>query len=681
MSPAFRKVVLVVHRWTGLTVGLVFVMLAVTAAILVFRPQLEPIVSPGLFAVGQCAARAPLDTVVANAVSAHPGGKLDDIRIRTSGSEPTQVRFLDRTLVYADPCSGNVLGEQNKYGGLFGFPEKLHRFKFIGGEAGAVTGGVVTLIIMLMLVVGGVVVWWPATRAAVRSAFKFRPHLKGVAFTLNLHNTAGIYTAIVLLITAVTALPISFSWLREGLYSMTSSQRIAKPSSAPAQGLPPMPMETMWQRTQAILPGAQEAVLRFPRKATDAVEIFTVAADAPHSNARNYLYLDAYTADVLKVIPYAQSPTGLRIYFWLVALHMGAVGGVTVQLLFLLGMLGVPVLAYTGFSSYLRRRFQTRKEEAPLTVRVAAIQVETEEIKSFRLAPLGGKALPPFTPGAHISVQIPDGLTRQYSLCNGPRDTTAYHIAIKREPESRGGSRAMHERVTEGDTLAIAPPRNHFPLEPKAKHHLLLAGGIGITPLLSMVHHLQDSGASFELKYFTRSIRHTAFHEVLSNIELSGKVDFHYSLDAESLRIYLHKVLRDRSDGTHLYVCGPRPFMNLVEDIASANWPAEAVHMEFFSADPLASSGPRAPFEVKLARTQAVYTVPAEKTILEVLAEHGIEISTSCGQGVCGTCITGVLEGEPDHRDAFLSEKERKACDKMMLCVSRAKGERLVLDI
>jgi len=344
-------------------------------------------------------------------------------------------------------------------------------------------------------------------------------------------------------------------------------------------------------------------------------------------------------------------------------------------------MLGVPVLAYTGFDSYLRRRFGESRVLAPINVRVASIQDETEEIKSFRLVPANGKSLPAFTPGAHISVQIREGLMRQYSLCNGPQDTAAYHIAVKREPESRGASRALHERISEGDILAIAPPRNHFPLAAGAKHHVLLAGGIGITPLLSMARHLHASGASFELKYFTRSIAHTAFHESLSNPELSGKVDFHYALDVESLRIYLHSLLRTRPDGAHLYVCGPRPFMNLVEEIALAGWPPEAIHMEFFSADPSASSGPRVPFEIRLARTQATYTVPAEKNVLEVLAEHGIAIANSCGQGVCGTCITGVLGGTPDHRDAFLSDKERKACDKMMLCVSRAKSESLVLDL
>ena len=681
MSAAVRKAVLVVHRWTGLTVGLVFVMLAVTAAILVYRPQLEPVVSGSLFDVQPCAARANLDSLVASAVQSHPGVRLDDVRIRAGRAEPTQVRFHDRAVVYVDSCTGKVLGEQNKYGGFFGFPEKLHRFKFIEGEAGALLDGFITLAVALVLVVAGLIVWWPATRVALKSGLKFRPHLKGVAFTLNLHNVVGIYTSLVLLIAALTAMPISFTTVRESLYSMTSSQRIAKPSSTPAAGATQLPMETFWRSAQALSPDFQEAVLRFPRKATDPIEAFTVAADAPQPNARNYIFFDAFSGKLLKFIPYAQSPAGLRIYFWIVSLHTGAVGGPLVQLAFFLGMLGVPVLAYTGFSSYLRRRFQTRDQVAPISVRVASILDETAEIKSFRLVSASGKPLPPVTPGAHVSVHIPDGLTRQYSLCNGPDDTEAYHIAVKREPESRGGSRAMHERVTEGETLAIMPPRNHFPIDASARHHLLLAGGIGITPLLSMARHLQRNRASFDLQYFSRGVKYAAFHELLSHPDYAGKVNFHYALEPSSLKVYLHSLLHRRPEGGHLYVCGPRPFMDLVEEIASATWPPEAVHMEFFSADPLASSGPRFPFEIKLARTQASYAVPAEKTILQVLAEHGIEVANACTQGVCGSCITGVLDGTPDHRDAFLSDKEQKACDKMLLCVSRAKTERLVLDL
>ena len=682
MSPTLRKVTLQVHRWTGLTVGLVIVMLTVTAAIIVFRPQLEPLTSSHLFDVGQCTTPVSLDTLAANAVNAHPGIRPDDIRVRPGAREAVQVRFADRELLYVDPCSGAVLGEQNKYGGLFGLPEKLHRFKFIEGEVGAAADGTITLVFALVLIAGGLIVWWPPTLVALKSALKFRPHLKGIAFTLNLHNIVGIYTSLVLLVTTLTALPISFQWARDGINWITASPaRESKPSSTLVQGGRPLAMEALWQRAQSMLPQPREAVLRYPRKPQEAVEIYLVGSDAPHSNARSYLYLDAYTGEVLKFTPYAQSSLGLKVYWLLVPLHTGEIGGVFVQLLFFLGMLGVPVLAYTGFNSYLRRRFRAAAEIAPLTLRVESIRVETEEIKSFRLVPINRKPLPAFTPGGHLSLQLPDGLTRQYSLCNGPGDKSAYHIAVKREPDSRGGSRVLHERVAEGDALQVMAPRNHFPIERSAKHHLLLAGGIGITPLLSMARHLQASGSSFELQYFTRGIKFAAFHEVLSQPEFSGKVNFHYALDPQSPRIYLHSLLRQRPDGGHLYACGPRPFMDLVEDIAAVAWPAEAIHMEFFAADPLASSGPRQPFEIMLARTRASYTVPAEKTILQVLAEHGVRVLNSCEQGVCGTCVTGVLEGTPDHRDAFLSERERKACDKMMLCVSRASSERLVLDL
>src|SRR5262249_16172178 len=158
-----------------------------------------------------------------------------------------------------------------------------------------------------------------------------------------------------------------------------------------------------------------------------------------------------YTGRLLKSIPYAHLPAGMQIYFWLVDLHMGAVGGPVVQFLFLIGMLGVPVLAYTGFASYLKRRAQAAAQPEPALARVGSIHKETEEIKSFKLVRVDGRAIKPFDPGAHISLQIPDGLTRQYSLCNGPGEREAYHIAVKREPESRGGSRAMHDRVTVGE--------------------------------------------------------------------------------------------------------------------------------------------------------------------------------------------------------------------------------------
>src|SRR5439155_3486590 len=211
-----------------------------------------------------------------------------------------------------------------------------------------------------------------------------------------------------LFITALTAMPISFTSVRESLYAMTSSQRLTKSVSTVVPGAPRVSLESNWSNAQLAFPAAEEGVMRIPRQADDAVEIFTIDAGAAHPNARNYIYFDAYSGKLLKAIPYAQSPMGLRLYFWIVSLHTGAVGGPIVQVLFLLGMLGVPVLAYTGFASYLSRRAQAAAQPEPALARVMAIRDETEEIKSFRLARADGKALKPFDPGTHISLQNPD---------------------------------------------------------------------------------------------------------------------------------------------------------------------------------------------------------------------------------------------------------------------------------
>jgi vanillate O-demethylase ferredoxin subunit len=239
----------------------------------------------------------------------------------------------------------------------------------------------------------------------------------------------------------------------------------------------------------------------------------------------------------------------------------------------------------------------------------------------------------------------------------------------------------MHERVKEGDTLRISAPRNNFALVPDANYHLLLAGGIGITPLLSMTRHLLATGASFELQYFSRSIQHTAFHKLLSSPEFKGRVVFHYALEPDAVRAYLRKLLWRHPPGAHLYLCGPRPFMDLVETTAAPTWAPEAVHLEYFAADPASLSGPRENFKVRLARSGGDYVVPADKSIVHALSEQGVHIETSCEQGVCGTCLTGLLEGTADHRDVFLSDEERSAGDKIMPCVSRSRSEVLVLDL
>jgi vanillate O-demethylase ferredoxin subunit len=316
-----------------------------------------------------------------------------------------------------------------------------------------------------------------------------------------------------------------------------------------------------------------------------------------------------------------------------------------------------------------------------LSVRVDRIQPEAIDIVSLRLSPEHRQALPPSAAGSHVDVHLAPGLVRQYSLCNGPDEQDHYLIAVKREPNSRGGSSALHTQVKPGDRLTVGPPRNNFPLHAEAAHHVLLAGGIGITPILSMAKHLESTGASYQLEYFTRSPQHAAFRDLLSSPPFGARVHFHYAAEPDALPVCLGHLLQHRSENAHLYVCGPRPFMDLAQAAAVPAWPSESVHVEYFAADPGSSADAGAAFEVKLTRTGRTYVVPEGKTIVQVLAENGIPIEVSCEQGICGTCLTGVLEGTPDHRDMFLTDDEKRAGDKLTPCVSRAKSRLLVLDL
>lgn len=316
-----------------------------------------------------------------------------------------------------------------------------------------------------------------------------------------------------------------------------------------------------------------------------------------------------------------------------------------------------------------------------IDVVVAEVRDEAQDIKSFRLEHARGAALPPFTPGSHVDVHLGEGLVRQYSLCSACTDASCYRIAVKKEPQSRGGSRAMHERVRAGDRIAIAGPRNNFALADDAQHSILIAGGIGITPLLSMALHLHAQRRSFELQYFSRSLDHTAFHALLSRPDFASRVGFHYALEPDTVRAYMRKHLWHRQEGAHLYLCGPRAFMDLVEQTAAVTWPPESVHLEYFQADPASLAGPRATFVVRLARSGKECIVPPDQSIVRALEACGVYVETSCEQGVCGTCLTGVLEGVPDHRDVFLTDEEHAAGDRMMPCVSRARSDVLVLDL
>ena len=318
-----------------------------------------------------------------------------------------------------------------------------------------------------------------------------------------------------------------------------------------------------------------------------------------------------------------------------------------------------------------------RRADATLPVRVRRIAEEAPGIRSYELVGVDGGELPAFSAGAHVDVHIPGpgGFVRPYSIASAPWERGRYLLGVQREEAGRGGSIAMHERVREGDELIIGTPRNQFALVPDTGHSVLVAGGIGITPLLAMARELAAGGRSFELHVCTRSPERTPFRAALA--ELGDAVRLHHD-GGDPARGLDVQALLDEQVGSDVYCCGPAGLMNAVRAATEA-WPVGRVHFEAFQAAPLPAGGEA--FEVRLRSSGACFTVPPDKTILQVLRENGVGVPSSCEMGNCGTCLTGLVEGEADHRDEILGPEERAANSMLLVCCSRAKSKVLVLDL
>ena len=331
-----------------------------------------------------------------------------------------------------------------------------------------------------------------------------------------------------------------------------------------------------------------------------------------------------------------------------------------------------------------------------LLVRVQSIAYLAENVNAYEVVSPCGADLPAFAAGSHIDVFFRDGRIRQYSLCNNPRERRRYEFAVQREISGRGGSKAIFERVHVGRILAISRPRNYFPLDAGGARSLLLAGGIGITPIIAMVRTLLDEGRPFRLYYCTRSRDRTAFFEEIEALAARGLAWLYHDQGDPARGLDIAGLLRQHEAGTHLYYCGPQGFMRAVAQ-ASSDWPQGAVHFEHFSPPDAVAAGGTArissgglsdrdveaevsvEFQVKLARLGRTLDVPDDKSIVQVLRENGVEVATSCESGLCGTCRTRYLEGLPDHRDYILNDEERRS--DILICCSRAKSPLLVLDL
>jgi len=313
--------------------------------------------------------------------------------------------------------------------------------------------------------------------------------------------------------------------------------------------------------------------------------------------------------------------------------------------------------------------------EGLIEVRLTAIRYAARDTHLFEFARTDGKPLPAYQPGSHIDMHLPNGIVRQYSLLEPEPDPRTYAIGVKRDPASRGGSRYVHDELRVGKTLKISAPRNNFPLIENAGHVVLIAGGIGITPIWCMVQRLAKLGRPWTLHYACRSRADMAF---LAQLETTQNAHFHFDDEMGGKFLDVGAIVAAAPADAHLYCCGPTPMLKAFET-ATADRPREQVHIEYFT--PKQEAAKSGGFTVELARSGKEFVIPEGKTILQVLLDAGIDVDYSCELGICGACEQRVISGIPEHRDAILTEEEQASNTKVMICCAGCKTERLVLDL
>jgi ferredoxin-NADP reductase len=321
-----------------------------------------------------------------------------------------------------------------------------------------------------------------------------------------------------------------------------------------------------------------------------------------------------------------------------------------------------------------------QEPDALIEVRLTAIRYAARDTNLYEFQCPDSRPLPAYEPGAHIDLHLPNGLIRNYSLIVAKPDPGTYTFGIKRDPASRGGSRYIHDELRVGKIIKISAPRNNFRLEEDAAHVILLAGGIGITPIWCMVQRLAELGRSWQLYYSCRSRADMAFLDALEGMKLGNSTPSQFHFDDENAGKFLDiaGIVAGAPKDAHLYCCGPTPMLNAFE-AATKGWPREQIHIEYFT--PKAEPAKKGGFTVELARSNQEFFIPEGRTILEVLLDEGVDIDYSCELGICGACEQRVISGIPEHRDAILTEEEQAENKRVMICCAGCKSDRLVLDL
>ena len=349
-----RKYLLPVHRWLGLTVGLLVLLVALTGAGMAFRSNLEALAAPDLLTIPACSTRLPIDTLVAKARAAYPdSGRLTMVRSFAADDASTRIAFSDQYWIYLNPCNGQVLGRQEKYGGLFGTLGYLHGLRFL--KSHDLVAGSIALCFALLLCIG-LIVSWPSSWRSLSSFAKINSQLRGRARLLNLHQCLGLYASPILLMSALTGAPQVLDWFEHGIYYVAGDAApVAVKLAAPPTDAAPLALEFAMQEAQSRVPNYLKLQLRYPKNDRTPLKLELVATDGPHMQALSELVMDPYSGQVIRFTAYEHSNLGQRIYQWMLALHYGWVGGLFGQLLLFLAALCVPLLAWTGLRNYFRR--------------------------------------------------------------------------------------------------------------------------------------------------------------------------------------------------------------------------------------------------------------------------------------------------------------------------------------
>jgi uncharacterized iron-regulated membrane protein len=351
------------HHWAGVSLGLFIIVSAITGAAMAFRPQVDPLLYPSMLTASACSQPITVDQVLANAVVHHPQSSVSYVRVQNRPGQPWIVRFKDRDAVHVDPCTGRVLGTQNRYGGVYGIIELVHTAKYVPN--GNILIGSITLLFAILLIVGGFTLWWPRGSNGFRHALKFNPRTKGRTRLMSLHRIAGAYAAAALLILAVTALPQAFDWAKDAIYVTTQSTPPTIPAATPLTvGGPRISLESVWQTAVRLSPNPVEQLIHVDHAPGKAFETFMIEADAPHIHARSFLYIDPVDGKIVSFEPYRSSNIGRKIYYWTMALHMGVFGGVAGQLVMLLIAAVILLIVTTGATTFLQRRANAKRNAA-----------------------------------------------------------------------------------------------------------------------------------------------------------------------------------------------------------------------------------------------------------------------------------------------------------------------------